>query len=76
MHGVSSQATNSRAYACTVSCALQHAPHWLLNRVQVFDGHCGSHAAEFASSRILEGVTGHTHFPGDIPASLVRAVVL
>lgn len=39
----------------------------------VFDGHCGSHAAEFASSRILEGVTGHTHFPGDIPASLADA---
>ncbi|KAF6260544.1 phosphatase 2C-like domain-containing protein [Scenedesmus sp. NREL 46B-D3] len=39
----------------------------------VFDGHCGSHAAEFASSRILEGVTGHTCFPADIPASLADA---
>eukprot|EP00882_Tetradesmus_deserticola_P022234 GHRQ01024128.1.p1 GENE.GHRQ01024128.1~~GHRQ01024128.1.p1 ORF type:complete len:295 (-),score=57.41 GHRQ01024128.1:237-1121(-) len=36
----------------------------------VFDGHCGSHAAEFASARILEGVTGHTCFPADIGASM------
>jgi hypothetical protein len=47
-------------------------PISVFHRLQVFDGHCGSHAADFASSRILEGVTGHTRFPVDIPATLVR----
>lgn len=40
--------------------------------VQVFDGHNGLHAAEFASQRILQGVTNSKHFPTDICNSLVR----
>jgi serine/threonine protein phosphatase PrpC len=38
----------------------------------VFDGHNGVHAAEFASQRILHGVTKSKHFPTDISTSLVR----
>lgn len=41
----------------------------------VFDGHSGSHAAEFASERILQGVTASGHFPRDIGASLTEAFV-
>jgi protein phosphatase 2C family protein 2/3 len=41
----------------------------------VFDGHSGSHAAEFASDRILRGVTASGHFPRDIGASLTKAFV-
>jgi serine/threonine protein phosphatase PrpC len=40
--------------------------------VQVFDGHNGSHAAEFASQRILQGILNSKHFPTDICNSLVR----
>lgn len=41
----------------------------------VFDGHNGVHAAEFASQRILHGVTKSKHFPTDISTSLVEAFV-
>jgi serine/threonine protein phosphatase PrpC len=55
-------------------CACTHSTNFF-DRLQVFDGHCGNHAAEFASSRILEGVTGHSRFPVDIPATLVRGLL-
>eukprot|EP00879_Flechtneria_rotunda_P033003 GHRR01036515.1.p1 GENE.GHRR01036515.1~~GHRR01036515.1.p1 ORF type:complete len:209 (-),score=30.39 GHRR01036515.1:930-1517(-) len=45
--------------------------HDAMPLLQVFDGHCGSHAATFASERILKRVTGSNFFPSDIKASLV-----
>jgi serine/threonine protein phosphatase PrpC len=42
----------------------------------VFDGHNGSHAAEFASERILQEVTSSQHFPADLEASLVGGAEL
>ena len=40
--------------------------------LQVFDGHNGAQAAEFARERMLTSIITNNTFPSDIEASLVR----
>lgn len=53
----------------TVSQICMHAS--FCSHHQVFDGHSGADAAEFASQHILHGVKRSKHFHTDIPAALV-----
>jgi len=81
-NGLPLQQQNGAAAAAVTAAAHGGPPEWLLagellpsaaGFYAVFDGHCGSSAAQFAAERALHRVIYSAFFPHKLPAALVGA---